>query len=130
MFHFVDEDEDDEEFLDLSDLDDEPLEVDGLEFAFEGAVPKARSITDKEVQTKSKRTRNTRVKNMSYDGKREAGWSFYCAHKTHLPNLCERAMDEREVTCTCECHEDRQYVQSESRYVPGSDDEEILFLFD
>ncbi len=126
MFVFIDEDDnDDDEIIDFS----EPEENDsGL--VFEEDIPPARSITDTDVQRKAKRGRKRRVTTGRYANKIAAGWSLYCAHSEHLPNLCERAQDNGEVTCSCECHEHREYVQQESSQLPGSNDEEVILLFD
>lgn len=139
-FNFLDEGEEDEEVLDLSDLEVKKTPKakskktkkvrDSSGFSFEEDIPPARSITDADVQTKARSAKRSRsVSKMSYDNKKEHGWSFYCAHPHHLPTLCEGAQDEDKVTCTCSCHEERGYARSKPEYIPGSDDEEIILLF-
>ena len=156
-FVFVDEEEelDEDETLDLSDLKI-PKEKDkdsrvsrqkrlgtdkthgrlpkkksrDTAFDFEDKIPRPRSITDKDVQAKARQGRRSSLNSASYEKKREAGWSLYCSHKKHLPTLCEREMDADKISCTCSCHEARGYIYQQLEYVPGSDDEEIISLFD
>lgn len=153
-FNFLDDEQEteDEEFLDLSEIPTHKKKAKKArtskhkrvvaskehsvkkakdkdrEFSFEDIIPEPKQITDKDVQTKAQQGRQRSVSNMSYENKREEGWSLYCAHKKHLPTLCERAQDNAEVTCTCSCHPARLYVRQESKYIPGSDDDEVLLL--
>jgi hypothetical protein len=122
-FNFIFEDEDEE--IDLT----EP-EEDELGLSFEEEIPERKRITDPEVRPKAQGNRKRRVSTLSYDGKMAAGWSYLCSHKEHLPNLCEREQDADKVTCSCPCHSERGYVYQQSEYIPGSDDDEIISLFD
>lgn len=153
-FNFIEpEDENEKETIDLSDLPktkkkskDKRTRISRVDnskslsiskkssqvnkFRFEDAIPRAKSITDKDVQKRAKQGRQRSISNMSYENKKEAGWSFYCSHKQHLPTLCERAQDNYEVTCTCTCHKERGYIQPEPKRLSTSDDEEIILLID
>ena len=122
-----------EDTLDLSDIlgddeEEEKIEVSSFELAFTEEVPEARTISDPEVRTKAQESRSKRPG--SYADKVAAGWSYCCAHKRHLPNLCEREQDRGVLTCTCECHEARGYERPEPERLHRSDDEEEILIFD
>ena len=146
-FNFVDEEEDseDQEFLDLSELterEDETVPTSmgrdgGLAketpqdspFMFEDEIPEAQKLTSPEVKTRAKLGRKRRPAKMDYKGKRKLGWSMFCSHKDHLPNLCERDMTNGTIdSCTCPCHKERGYVQPEPQPVSGGDDEDFVLL--
>lgn len=154
IFQEDNEDEDtDEETLDLSFLseadEDEGTEdsvpshndresegslgvssASGFTFEVEESIPPAARLTDSKVKEKAKRGRKKSPAKMDYAGKRELGWSLFCAHKDHLPTLCEKDQTDGKVTCTCQCHEARGFKLPEPDDVSGSDDEEILLLID
>lgn len=121
-FIFIEDDDDDEEIIDL--------ELDNDEFQFEEDIPDKRTLADPHVQAKaaqSRTSRKRRTKTKDYAGKREDGWSYCCAHKDHLPNLCEREQTREGLTCTCPCHEDRGFNLDDS--IRRYEDEEIIDLF-
>jgi len=133
-FNFVDEEEDsdDEEFLDLSELTEregtKEAKIDSP-FMFEDEIPEAQKLTSPEVKTRAKLGRKRRPAKMDYKGKRKLGWSMFCSHKDHLPNLCEGEMTDGTIDpCTCPCHKERGYVQSESKPLSGGDDEDFVLL--
>lgn len=163
-FNFVDpeeEDEEQEDGIDWSLLDEEVDESEGVhdevpratsgrdgldgvrgrakkggsikgvgDFDFAEDIPEALTITDPEVKAKAAKGRQRRrrkVENQSYDNKRAAGWSLFCAHQEHLPNLCERYQLTEGYTCTCDCHERRGFVRPDE--LSESDDEAFVFNF-
>jgi hypothetical protein len=138
-FVFDDEvEEDEEEFLDLSDLEEDEEEEPSRgsvssstsgEFSFEDDIPQAMSLVSEEVKARARSGRKRGPAKMDFYGKtRDLGWSFYCAHKDHLPTLCERGQNNGEVTCACPCHAERGFVFPQSQPVSGSDDEEFILL--
>lgn len=129
---FIDPDkpEEDEETLDLSDIlfpKKEETSIADLTFSFEEEVPAARKVSDPEIQAKAREARKQSTKRLSYDNKIALGWSFLCAHREHLPNLCEREQDRGEFNCKCPCHKERGYVRP-NRVSRGSDEEVILLI--
>lgn len=124
-FNFVEDD--DEEFLDLADVENDEQEVDGIGFAFTEAVPERKTLADPEVKTKAQASR--RAQPRAYGDRVAQGWSLYCAHQQHLPNLCEREQDRGKVECSCPCHPKRGYVYREPESLHrGDDEEEVLIL--
>lgn len=99
-------------------------------FEVEESIPPAARLTDPKVKAKAKEGRKRSPAKMDYEGKRALGWSLFCAHKDHLPTLCEKDQTDGKVTCTCECHEARGFKLPEPEQLSGSNDEEILLLID
>lgn len=125
-FSFEGED-DDEEYLDLSDNEPRPIEtveLEGVSFAFTDEVPDKKTLADPNVKRKAQESRSKRPGN--YQDKKADGWSYACAHQKHLPNVCEKEQDRGTLECSCPCHEERGYEPPLLQ--GGSEQEEFLIL--
>ena len=139
-FTFIDEDTvEDEDTLDLSDIFEQEDSDDNTGLEFEDDIPQAKTLSDPKVKDKAASSR--KAKTVDYETNIKNGVAFYCARhpfneyefdrsRPHYSNLCEKDQSRGQITCTCSCHDFRNYTRPESKYVPGSDDEEILLLSD
>lgn len=141
-FIFEDDTEEDEE-LDLSDLfeskEDKAIQTESDGLQFEEDIPERKSLKDPEVRAKASDSRKRTY--VSKEERLAQGYSFYCAaqpyneyefdrSRPHYSNLCEEDQNRGKISCTCPCHELREYARPESKYIPGSDDEEIILFLD
>lgn len=133
FFTFVEEDEDNE-VLDLEDVVEIKQEVERAAktagFQFEDDIPERRTLADPEVKARAAEGRTRRRRRTStkdYAGKRADGWSYCCAHREHLSNLCERIQVTDHLECKCGCHEERGFDLEDA--VRRYEDEEVIELF-
>lgn len=134
-FNFIDDDDDDE-IIDLEDTDDiveikaeVERAVAKAGFSFEEEIPTKRTLADPEVKAKaaqSRSSRKRRTKTKDYAGKRADGWSYCCAHRDHLSNLCEREQVTVSTDCACYCHDERGFNLADA--VRRHEDEEVIDL--
>ena len=129
-FVFIDEAQDeDDETLDISDLTPKKKTAKkDSRFNFIEDIPAPKSLADPKVKNKARESRQSKPR--TFDDKMSSGWSYMCAHKEHLPNLCEREQERGQVSCSCPCHPERGFVLSEPESLHRSDEQEIVLTID